>query len=62
MDRLIGEATSPATLRRLAEAGKEITARAVMARLADEIGQVDHTIRAVTQRLESLKQMAEAAR
>jgi len=62
VDRLTAEATSPSTLRRLAEAGKEVAARAVMARLADEIAQVDHTIRAVTQRLESLKQMAEAAR
>ncbi|MGL4961956.1 MAG: hypothetical protein ACRC67_12035 [Inquilinus sp.] len=62
VDRQIVEATSPATLRRLAEAGREVAARAVMARVADEIAQIDQAFRAAMRRLESLKQMAEAVR
>lgn len=62
VDRMIGEATSPATLRRLAEAGREVSARAVLARLTEEIAQIDHALRTAMHRLESVKQMAEAAR
>jgi hypothetical protein len=62
VDRLIGEATSPATLRRLAETGKEVAARAVMARMAEEVTQIDQALRAAMQRLESMRQMAEAVR
>jgi hypothetical protein len=62
VDRLVGEAMSPVTLRKLAEAGKDIAARAVMTRMAEEVSQIDHAFRAALQRLESLRQMVEAAR
>lgn len=62
VDRLISQATSPATLRARAEAGKEVAARAVMARIGEEVTQIDQTLRAAVRRLESLKQMAEAVR
>ncbi|MGO4728193.1 MULTISPECIES: hypothetical protein [unclassified Inquilinus] len=62
IDRLAAEATSPQTLRRLAEEGQEIRARAIVTRLADDLAQAQKDLQAVQVRLTQIVEIVGAAR
>jgi len=62
VDRLAAEATSPETLRRLAEEGQEIRARAIVTRLADDLAQTQRDLQAVQIRLTQIVEIVGAAR
>lgn len=62
VNRLVDEATSPETLRRLASAGEEIRARAVIGRLAHDLAQAQQDLQAVQVRLTQIAGIVEAAR